>query len=88
MKDERRKTNDERLSEDTSVRHSSLVVGPTCVTCSDEALEGQVISCDPQTFLALVFVQGVTIEVDVSLVDALASGDRVLIHGGVAITKL
>jgi hypothetical protein len=59
-----------------------------CVTCADEALPASVMSVDDAAGLALVTVDNSTIEVDISLVDALRSGDRVLIHGGVAIAKL
>ena len=59
-----------------------------CVTCSDEALEAAVVGVDHNLMLAIVQIGQATSEIDVSLVDALAPGDRVLIHGGVAIAKL
>ena len=73
-----------------------LLIGPNCtpdayghcVTCSDEALPARVLSVDHDAGLALVTTNDTTLEVDISLVDALTADDRVLIHGGVAIAKL
>jgi hypothetical protein len=59
-----------------------------CITCSDEALEAEVLRIDPAAALALVCIAGETIEVDISLVDTPAQGDRLLIHGGVAIATI
>ncbi|HEX5690630.1 MAG TPA: HypC/HybG/HupF family hydrogenase formation chaperone [Roseiflexaceae bacterium] len=59
-----------------------------CVTCSDEAQQVRVLSVDDATGFAMAEVNGVTGEVDISLVDDLAPGDFILIHGGVAIAKL
>ncbi len=59
-----------------------------CITCSDEALPARVLQLDSATGMALVAINGTMIEVDISLVDTLISGDHVLIHGGVAIAKL
>jgi hypothetical protein len=56
-----------------------------CVTCSDEALPARVIEFDPILSLATVEVNGRTIEVDVSLVDGVAPGQLLLVHGGVAL---
>ena len=58
-----------------------------CVTCGDEALEAVVLQVgDDGT--ALVAVGDQTAEIDVSLVEELAQGDRVLIHGGVALARI
>ena len=46
------------------------------------------ISLDQESSLALVAVEDTTAEVDITLVDDVAPGDCVLIHGGVAIAKL
>jgi len=89
-------TNDERPVEDASFDLSSLIVGPSCepdeyghcATCADEAQQVRVLSVDNAAGLALAEVNGVTGEVDISLVDNLAPGDVILIHGGVAIAKL
>lgn len=59
-----------------------------CVTCSDEALEACVVRIDESGRLALVTVQDTTVEVDISLVDSVEPGDRLLVHGGVAIVQL
>jgi hypothetical protein len=59
-----------------------------CITCSDEAQHARVLSVDAATGLALVVVNDVTGEVDTMLVDDVAQGDLILIHGGVAIAKL
>jgi len=47
-----------------------------------------VLSVDDSAGTAVVTVDDSAAEVDISLVDALTPGDRVLIHGGVAIAKL
>jgi hydrogenase maturation factor len=59
-----------------------------CITCSDEALEVQVLSIDEATGLALVAVEDVTEEVDITLIEHVAPGDLLLVHGGVAIAHL
>ena len=38
--------------------------------------------------MALVAVEGVTEEVDVTLIDTVSIGDSILVHGGVAIAHL
>ena len=56
-----------------------------CITCSDEAVSATVLRVDEESGLALVTVQETTEEIDITLVDSLAPGDVVLVHGGVAI---
>lgn len=56
-----------------------------CITCSDEALPVTVLHVDSETGLALVAVKDTTEEIDISLVDTVAPGDVLLVHGGVAI---
>lgn len=56
-----------------------------CITCSDEALPVTVVRVDAEAGLALVTVQGVTEEVDITLVENVTPGDTLLVHGGVAI---
>ncbi len=56
-----------------------------CVTCSDEALPAKVLRIDEQSGLALVTVKDATEEIDITLVDDVAPGDILLVHGGVAI---
>jgi hydrogenase maturation factor len=59
-----------------------------CITCSDEAVEVKVVSIDDSTGLARVAVEDVVEEVDITLIDEVTVGDRVLVHGGVAISHL
>ena len=58
-----------------------------CITCSDEAFPAQVLRVDQETGLALVTVKDITEEIDITLVEAVAPGDMLLVHGGVAIGK-
>jgi hypothetical protein len=66
----------------------ALVIGASCITCSDQALEARVLRVDAAIGMALVAIGDATDEVDVTLVGQLAPDDLVLIHGGVAIAKL
>lgn len=59
-----------------------------CITCSDEAVPATVLHVDEESGLALVTVQETTEEIDITLVDTLAAGDVVLVHGGVAIALI
>lgn len=59
-----------------------------CITCSDEALPAKVLSVDQETGLALVTVNDMTEEVDITLVEDVTPGDMLLVHGGVAIASL
>jgi hydrogenase maturation factor len=65
-----------------------------CITCSDEALPAKVLRVDQETQSAQVSIMvpstrgDVTEEVDVSLVDLIAPGDLILVHGGVALARL
>ena len=59
-----------------------------CITCSDEAVPARVVRVDEATGLALVALGDFTEEIDVSLVDAVAPEDLVLVHGGVALMRL
>ncbi len=56
-----------------------------CITCSDEALPARVLRVDQETGLALVAVKNTTEEIDITLVESVAPGDVLLVHGGVAI---
>ena len=70
---------------------SAIYCDPTaeghCATCSDEALPAQVLRVDAQAGLALVTIKDTTEEVDITLVDNIAPGDMLLVHGGVAIAN-
>ena len=62
-----------------------------CVTCSDEALTARVLRVDQETGLALVEIvaeKHTTEEIDITLVESVAPGDLLLVHGGVAIANL
>ena len=59
-----------------------------CITCSDEALPVRVLRVDQESGIALVEVNDTTEEIDITLVDSVAPGDLVLVHGGVAIGLL
>ncbi|MDQ2714705.1 MAG: HypC/HybG/HupF family hydrogenase formation chaperone [Chloroflexota bacterium] len=59
-----------------------------CITCSDEALEARVLRVDQQSGVAFVTISDVLEEVDISLVDAVGAGDMLLVHGGVAISRV
>jgi hydrogenase maturation factor len=56
-----------------------------CITCSDEALTARVLSVDEVTGFASVAIGEKLDEVDIILLDAVAEGDLILVHGGVAI---
>ena len=56
-----------------------------CATCGDQALSARVLNINQAFSTALVEVEGITTEVDISLVDEVSPGDLVLVHGGVAI---
>ncbi|MGZ3609867.1 MAG: HypC/HybG/HupF family hydrogenase formation chaperone [Ktedonobacteraceae bacterium] len=59
-----------------------------CITCSDEALEVQVLYVDDEKGLAQVTLNGAEEEIDISLVENISSGDILLVHGGVAIARV
>lgn len=59
-----------------------------CITCSDEALRARVLRVDRENSMALVAVEDATEEIDISLVESVAPGDLVLMHGGVALASL
>ena len=56
-----------------------------CITCSDEAIPVKIVSIDQASGLALVEVQNVIEEVDITLMDDVTVGDIVLVHGGVVL---
>jgi hydrogenase maturation factor len=56
-----------------------------CITCSDEALTALVLSVDEVTGFASVAIGEKLDEVDIILLDEVAEGDLILVHGGVAI---
>jgi hydrogenase maturation factor len=68
--------------------HTSCGIDGHCITCSDEAVTVTVVSVDDATGMALVSVENVTEEVDITLIETVVVGDNVLVHGGVAIAHL
>jgi hydrogenase expression/formation protein HypC len=80
-------TVDEYRSED-AINQAPICVEGHCITCSDEALQVRVLSLDCDTGVALVELGEKTEEVDVSLVEEVAPGDLLLVHGGVAIASM
>lgn len=59
-----------------------------CATCSDEALPAKVLEIHEMEEIALVDLDGKTIEVDVSLMEEVFFGQVLLVHGGVAVGSL
>jgi hydrogenase maturation factor len=59
-----------------------------CITCSDEALHVRVLYVDDDNGLAQVTLDGAEEEIDISLVENIAPGDVLLVHGGVAIARV
>jgi hydrogenase maturation factor len=59
-----------------------------CITCSDEALQVRVLNVDEENGLAQVTLNGTEEEIDISLVESIAPGDILLVHGGVAIARV
>ena len=59
-----------------------------CITCSDEALPATVLHVDEGCSSALVEINEETEEIDITLVEDVAPGDQLLVHGGVAIARL
>jgi hydrogenase maturation factor len=59
-----------------------------CITCSDEALQVRVLSVDEANGFAQVTMNGLEEEIDISLIESIAPGDVLLIHGGVAIARV
>jgi len=68
---------------------SSPCASEHCVTCSDEAVAMIVVRLDGRHGLALCADErGERKTVETALLDAVAPGDRVLVHAGVAIASL
>jgi hydrogenase maturation factor len=59
-----------------------------CITCSDEAQQVRVLNVDEEHGLAQVTLNGIEEEIDISLVERIAPGDTLLVHGGVAIARV
>jgi hydrogenase maturation factor len=60
-----------------------------CVTCADEGVEMRVSSLDTASALAVcVDDAGRPTTVEIGLVPEVVTGDRVLVHAGVALARL
>ncbi len=60
-----------------------------CITCRDEATPMRVLEVNVDSGLAVCAADdGVPGEVEIGLVDAVDPGDAVLVHAGVALTRL
>ena len=59
-----------------------------CITCSDEALQVRVLNVDEENGLAQVTLNGMSEEIDITLVESIVPGDILLVHGGVAIARV
>ena len=90
MSDDRRDQRDLLSHEVIPVNDASCELDAEghCITCSDEALEARVLCVDQETGLALVTIKDLTEEIDITLVDGVAPGDLLLVHGGTAIARL
>ena len=73
------------MTGDVSGPHCELTDG--CITCGDVAVELTVVSIDGPDALCRD-ERGATERVALELVDAVASGDRLLVHAGVALERL
>ncbi len=61
-----------------------------CITCSDDAQAVEVLRVDQAAGTALVRLEGgqeAASEVDISLLEEVAPGDTLLVHGGVALSN-
>ena len=74
--------------ERTSVCSLSPDPNAHCITCGDMALVVRVLSVDRETGLGLIALEVGVEQVDLSLVDDIAPGDLILVHGGVALERL
>jgi len=85
MNDGERKGTLERILPLEGVAYCMPTADGHCITCSDEAVAVTVLRVNPEQGSALVTIRETTEEIDITLVDTVAPGDIVLVHGGVAI---
>lgn len=88
---------DEPRNQLNLLKHDSISIDDTsckldaeghCITCSDEALQVRVLHVDQENGLALVTIDDSSEEIDITLIESIEPGDIVLVHGGVAITRV
>jgi len=76
----------------TAVSHPSpdTVCGSThCITCGDDGEPMIVLKVDDELGLAVCEAEdGSESSVEIALIDEVATGDRVLVHAGTAITRI
>jgi hydrogenase maturation factor len=74
----------------TSIDDASCTIDAEghCITCSDEALQVHVLHVDQENGLAQVTIHETSEEIDITLVESVAPGDILLVHGGVAIARV
>jgi hydrogenase expression/formation protein HypC len=58
-----------------------------CITCGDVAVEMRILDREPSG-LALCEANGARETVDVTLVEPVEAGDRVLVHAGAALARV
>jgi hydrogenase maturation factor len=59
-----------------------------CITCSDEGIPMRVVEAPTAALALCAGADGARSEVMTDLVGEVAPGDRVLVHAGVALTRL
>ena len=59
-----------------------------CITCSDEGVEMRVMEAGPDALARCAAPDGGVAEVATELVGAVAAGDLLLVHAGVALAVL
>ena len=59
-----------------------------CITCSDEGVPMQVVEAQPGALALCADSDGSRSDVMIDLVGEVGPGDRLLVHAGVALTRL
>jgi hydrogenase maturation factor len=59
-----------------------------CVTCSDEGVPMRVVAVEPDGIACCVDEAGATVDVMTELVADVKTGDRLLVHAGVALAPV
>lgn len=67
--------------------HGSELTEPRCVTCSD-AVEVMELQCLESPTEALAFGNRGPVRIDISLLTQASVGERILVHGGVALGSI
>ncbi|MCI6584200.1 MAG: HypC/HybG/HupF family hydrogenase formation chaperone [Mobiluncus porci] len=64
------------------------IEGDVCITCSDEGRPLEIVGLEPDGVTARALGARGEETVDVSLVGPVAIGEKILVHAGLAITKV